>query len=254
MGDRDESRRHGYGPHGSHGAGQRREPRDQEALDEDDWRRGSRLVHGSDRGWDRVGGWRAEPAPVPPDSDSGSEREPAGYGPAQGEGYRGGYNLGMNYGQGGPQGQGFGQGGEEDPRENYGGFGYQGYHSSQGSWRQGRWEPGPPAGEPSHGTPFATGYSDGRQPRPPRGYQRSDERIREEVCDTIVRMGIDAGDVDITVEDGEVRLSGTVDNRRDKRRLEDLAELVPGVKHVTNALRVEDHEQPQPPQSTPTHH
>ena len=53
-------------------------------------------------------------------------------------------------------------------------------------------------------------------------------------------MGIDAGDVDIKVEHCEVTLTGTVDNRQDKRRLEDLAESVSGVKHVHNQLRVEE--------------
>ena len=53
----------------------------------------------------------------------------------------------------------------------------------------------------------------------PKGYKRSDERIREEVCEAMSREGyIDASDVEVTVEGGVVRLAGLVDSRRDKRR------------------------------------
>jgi hypothetical protein len=51
--------------------------------------------------------------------------------------------------------------------------------------------------------------------------------------------------VDINVERCEVTLTGTVDNRHDKRRLEDLAESVSGVKHVHNQLRVEEQQRGQ---------
>ena len=74
----------------------------------------------------------------------------------------------------------------------------------------------------------------------PKGYQRSDERIREDVCD---RLGehpmIDASDIDIRVEGSEVILTGTVENKEDKRRAEDIAESVYGVRNVQNQLKVE---------------
>ena len=38
----------------------------------------------------------------------------------------------------------------------------------------------------------------------------------------------------------EVTLSGTVDSREAKRRAEDCAETISGVKHVQNNLRVQD--------------
>ena len=40
------------------------------------------------------------------------------------------------------------------------------------------------------------------------------------------------------VKDGEVTLSGTVDDRQQKRHAEDVADAVSGVKHVQNNLRV----------------
>jgi len=73
----------------------------------------------------------------------------------------------------------------------------------------------------------------------PKGYKRSDERIREEVCESIARQGyIDAGDVEVMVEGGVVRLVGTVVHRGDKRGLEQIAERVHGVGEVWNELRL----------------
>ncbi len=55
--------------------------------------------------------------------------------------------------------------------------------------------------------------------KPPRGYQRSDTRIFEDVCEAILLTGIDAGDVDVTVAGGEVTLTGTVETGGERRRL-----------------------------------
>jgi hypothetical protein len=78
--------------------------------------------------------------------------------------------------------------------------------------------------------------------KPPKGYRRSDDRIREEVCETIMRRGdIDASEVDIVVANGEVTLSGTVPDRRSKRRLEDIAEDILGVEDVHNRIKVARH-------------
>src|SRR6185295_15749382 len=75
--------------------------------------------------------------------------------------------------------------------------------------------------------------------RGPKGYRRSDERIKEDVND---RLSDDyylyASDVEVAVENMEVTLTGTVRNRNDKRRAEDLAESVSGVTNVENRLRV----------------
>jgi osmotically-inducible protein OsmY len=75
----------------------------------------------------------------------------------------------------------------------------------------------------------------------PANYTRSDQRILEDVCDTIThdRM-VDGRQIQVTVQDGEVTLDGTVSSRQQKRRAEDLAEDLAGVKHVQNNLRVQD--------------
>lgn len=77
-----------------------------------------------------------------------------------------------------------------------------------------------------------------RQGRGPRNYQRSDDRIREDICERLMRAWMDADDVDVRVEKGEVTLSGTVRSRDEKRAIEDLAEDVLGVKDVQNEIRV----------------
>jgi hypothetical protein len=77
----------------------------------------------------------------------------------------------------------------------------------------------------------------------PKGYRRSDERVRDEVAERIARSGIDAEHVEIRVENGEVTLSGFVERREDKRDLEDLADDVFGVEEVQNHLRLRRGEQ-----------
>ena len=75
--------------------------------------------------------------------------------------------------------------------------------------------------------------------RGPRDYRRSDERIREEISDRLTDdYSVDASDISIQVKDGEVTLSGTVTTRHQKRRAEDLAESISGVREVTNNIRV----------------
>ncbi len=75
--------------------------------------------------------------------------------------------------------------------------------------------------------------------RGPKGYARSDERIREDVNDRLTDDPyVDASDIEVSVSNREVTLSGTVDSREAKRRAEDIAESIPGVTHVQNNLRV----------------
>jgi osmotically-inducible protein OsmY len=75
--------------------------------------------------------------------------------------------------------------------------------------------------------------------RGPKGYSRSDERIREDVNDRLTDdTWLDASDIEVTVAGREVTLSGEVASRDDKRRAEDIAERVSGVAHVQNNLRV----------------
>lgn len=75
--------------------------------------------------------------------------------------------------------------------------------------------------------------------RGPEGYRRSDDRIREDVCQRLTVHGeVDARGIEVKVEGCEVTLAGTVPDRRTKRTAEHVAEAVPGVKDVHNQLRI----------------
>lgn len=75
--------------------------------------------------------------------------------------------------------------------------------------------------------------------RGPKGYTRSDDRIREDVNDRLTDDAwLDASMIEVRVENGEVTLTGAVDSRQDKRRAEDIADRISGVKHVQNNLRL----------------
>jgi osmotically-inducible protein OsmY len=118
---------------------------------------------------------------------------------------QGGYNEGM-YGQGGMQNR-------------YGSQGYQGYGQQ---------------GDMGFGAQGASHRGKG-----PANYARSDERIRELVCEALSDAHeVDATHVDVTVKNGEVVLSGTIDDRNQKRMAEDIAERISGVKDVQNQIRV----------------
>jgi hypothetical protein len=86
----------------------------------------------------------------------------------------------------------------------------------------------------------------------PKGYVRGDDRILEEVCDRLTEdERLDACDIEVKVDAGEVTLNGRVESREAKRRAEDVAESVSGVKHLQNNLRVRAAEQqPAGPQAS----
>jgi hypothetical protein len=73
----------------------------------------------------------------------------------------------------------------------------------------------------------------------PKGYRRSDERIHEEVCERLAQHpDVDASDIEVAVRDGEVTLTGTIEDRWMKRRAEDAIEGLPGVRDVHNHVRI----------------
>ncbi|WP_372398824.1 BON domain-containing protein [Azospirillum sp. HJ39] len=75
--------------------------------------------------------------------------------------------------------------------------------------------------------------------RGPRGYSRSDERMREDINDRLTDDAyIDASDIEVAVSGGEATLTGMVPDRQTRRRAEDVAESVSGISHVQNNLRV----------------
>jgi hypothetical protein len=73
----------------------------------------------------------------------------------------------------------------------------------------------------------------------PKDYVRADSRIREDVCDRLSDDDeIDASDISVSVQQGEIQLEGHVADRHDKRRAERIALSVRGVIDVRNELQV----------------
>ena len=85
----------------------------------------------------------------------------------------------------------------------------------------------------------ASGSRTGHRGKGPRSYSRSDERLTEDLNEQLMHDDdIDASDISVRVEKGEVTLEGTVTERWMKHRAEDLAERCSGVNDVDNRIRV----------------
>lgn len=123
----------------------------------------------------------------------------------------------------------------------------------------GRTEPGIASGPSgwagAHGLDASEGqhqgfsrYGRGRHfGRGPKGYQRSDERICEDICERLTEADdIDARELSVSVNQGEVHLQGTVEARWMKHRVEDIADGCSGVRDIRNEIRVArgDHDSP----------
>ena len=98
------------------------------------------------------------------------------------------------------------------------------------------------------------GRGEGRfRGRGPRNYRRSDERVREEVCERLTDSEwLDASDIEVGVAAGEIILTGTVDSRYAKRLAESIAESVSGVNNVQNNLRIHQYQPLEPGAATET--
>lgn len=166
------------------------------------------------------------------------------WGPREGEGFdrSGSRSRAPRFGRmdGGPYsgysgfgGPGWTAGGYGDPGYNTSGFGHPDYgasrtgamdrESTEAGWnyRAGRLDRGPFTG------------------KAPKNYQRSDERIREEVCERLTLHGhVDPCEMEIEVQNGDVTLSGTTTDRRQKFMAEEIAEGVAGVRNIDNRIRV----------------
>jgi hypothetical protein len=164
-----------------------------------------RHAYGGGRGWEgeRLG----------PRGHESRGYESRGYGEPRGYGYGDGDRP--NLGTGGPMqhtGYSYGYGGREHP----------GYQTGGGVF-----------GREHH----VAGY----RGKGPAGYQRSDERIREIVCEVLTDDDrVDATYIEVVVKGGEVLLSGTVPERHMKRLAEDAIEGISGIKDVQNQIKVQD--------------
>ena len=70
-------------------------------------------------------------------------------------------------------------------------------------------------------------------------HRRSDDKIHEEIWELLTNNpDLDASEIELHVESGEVTLTGTVDSRDAKWLSEDLVTSVTGVREVNNRLKV----------------
>ncbi|MBP0631650.1 BON domain-containing protein [Cupriavidus sp. AcVe19-1a] len=74
--------------------------------------------------------------------------------------------------------------------------------------------------------------------RMPRGYQRTDARIRDDLCERLAHADDDVSDVTVDVVSGIVTLAGTVRDRDAKFHIEQMAEDVLGVSEVRNNIQM----------------
>lgn len=73
----------------------------------------------------------------------------------------------------------------------------------------------------------------------PKGWKRSDERIKDEVCEVLYRApDVDASYIEVSVKSGLVSLKGSVSNRLEKRLAESWVENLTGVDDVQNELKI----------------
>jgi hypothetical protein len=114
--------------------------------------------------------------------------------------------------------------GNEGPRFDWA-YGGEWNRGMGGNWYQGRWE-----GNRMQGPYAGMG---------PRSFKRPDDRIEEDINEQLTRHPmIDATDIEVKVQDGEVTLHGHVDSREAKRTAEAVAESVFGVKDVSNQIKI----------------
>jgi len=161
------------------------------------------------------------------------------------ENYRGGYGSEFDRGQ-------YGQQRYDRPQSSYsqrlGEGSYQGrsgssmnyrqdYGSSQGSSYGGNMGQGSSNRDWEQSSSSSRGQFAGRGPK---GYRRSDDRITEDVNEALAQHPeIDATDIEVKVNNSEVTLTGTVNERQFKRMAEDIVERCAGVSDVRNEIRVQ---------------
>lgn len=150
-----------------------------------------------------------------------------------------------------------GYGGSHWPRFGEAGWGGHDDRAPVGAYRGGEW------GFSSNPSVYTSDMDYGRGDRGPdvshrgkgpKNFKRSDDRLKEQICEALSdHHEIDASDIEVSVKDGEVTLTGTVDQRQTKRMAEDVAESINGITEVHNQLRLKTSKTQQPvnPQNRP---
>jgi len=80
---------------------------------------------------------------------------------------------------------------------------------------------------------------DGNFGQPEEGFAHSDDRLEEMVYEALADDHIDARHIEVIVKNGEAILTGIVDERWQKLRVEKVVEVLPGIRSVQSQLRCE---------------
>jgi hypothetical protein len=215
------------------------------------------------------------------DRDEGGGRQ-RGYGEgsygggAYGGGYGGGYNpyeeSSQQWGRGGSSREfgdrPFRSSGSETPAY-FGTGGYYGGYSGGagrdewgGRYGEGRYRDtdidedrfgGGRRGESWRGREGGGGFLSRLFRRGPKGYTRSDERIREDISERLYHnANIDSSEVSVSVSSGKVTLEGTVPQRWMRHAIENEADRAMGVRDIDNNIRVQSYEESQTTTTTGT--
>jgi hypothetical protein len=144
-----------------------------------------------------------------------------------------------DYGNDQPYGRDFGREWDERSggmsREYYGRGGMTGMRGGREDQWEGGWNQGMGRGQGRHDRGMESSHTG----RGPRSYKRSDNRIEEDINERLTQHSmLDATDIEVNVQNGEVTLRGHVDHREAKRLAEDIVENVFGVKDVNNQIKV----------------
>jgi osmotically-inducible protein OsmY len=184
-----------------------------------DYRPGARYQTGSNHDRYRTGGERRY------QSDRGY-REETGYRAFDDPQWRNDDEGEQYFGTGSHYGGGFGTA----PGSRASGAGSQGAtgYAREGAWSdESDWNPEQESLQP-----------ESYRGRGPKGYMRSDERLRETICERLTDdPRIDASEIEVDVQQQKVTLRGSVDDRSTKYAVEDLVESA-GARDIENQLRV----------------
>jgi hypothetical protein len=164
-----------------------------------------------------------------------------GYGEMPGEG-AGGFDSGRNYAAEPGWGPGYGERPEQDTRFGRSTTRFEDSDRGEAFRRQSVGTPRDASSRErgsDHGREVPMAGAGFRARRGPKGYERSDERLREDICERLMWSDdIDASEVSVEVRAGVVMLDGAVPERSMKHAIEDVVDACLGVKDIENRIRV----------------
>lgn len=131
--------------------------------------------------------------------------------------------------------------------QQHGGYGRmnEGNYGDRGRWDRNDQQPGGGnyggSSRDYYGQGFGESQRMSHRGKGPANFTRSDERIREHVSELLMEHhDIDASNVHVEVKNGEITLTGTVEDRNQRRMIEDVVEGMTGVKDVHMSIKLAD--------------